>query len=48
MKELLRIAQAAKVVNTVHYTDLQKNDVVGLRLVVPAIQDDVTALNEKE
>ncbi|MBR3204217.1 MAG: hypothetical protein IKN49_04585 [Elusimicrobiaceae bacterium] len=47
MKELLKIAKAAQKVVDVHYSDLQGNKVTGLDRVIPAIQDDVKALDEK-
>lgn len=47
MKELFKIAKAAKEVNSVKYTDLSQNDAVGLRLVIPAIQADVKTLDER-
>lgn len=48
MKELRKIARAAQTVNDVRYVDLKQNEFNGLNNVVGAIQEDVTALDEKE
>lgn len=47
MKELLKIAEAAQKVDDVKYFNLQGNKVTGLDRVIPTIQDDVKALDEK-
>lgn len=47
MKELLKVARQAIVVAEVRYVDLKGTELTGLGPVVSAIQEDVTALDEK-